>query len=110
MIQLILKNPVYIGYKKWDNHIKKSNHQPIISFNIFRKIQRKIIKKKGKIEPSIKSLINKYVDVSVDISRKIEMQLKPGPWGSLASFYLGVVVTRVQISAGPLPIMVKNLH
>ena len=44
-------------------------------------------------------LQNKYYDLFKFI--KYFKIMNKGPWGSLASFYLGVVVTRVQISAGP---------
>jgi len=47
-ISKILKNPLYCGYLRWDGYIYKSEHQSIISEEIFNEVQDLIDDKGGK--------------------------------------------------------------
>ena len=58
MVSYILKNPIYIGFTKWEHHINKGEHQPIIDFDAFKKAQRRIKRNGGVIDNSITKLFS----------------------------------------------------
>jgi len=43
-ISNIIKNPIYCGYLKWDSHIYKNNHTPIISVEEYNKSNKNLKK------------------------------------------------------------------
>jgi site-specific DNA recombinase len=46
-ISSILKNPLYCGYLKWEQHINKNDHQAIINISDFNKVQDLFIQHGG---------------------------------------------------------------
>ena len=59
MVSYILKNPLYIGYVKWDKVINKGEHQQIIKQHDFKAVQKRIIKNGGVVDDSIRDVIFK---------------------------------------------------
>jgi DNA invertase Pin-like site-specific DNA recombinase len=55
-ISTILKNPLYCGYIRWENHINKSNHDLIVTIDLFNKVQQKIKNKSKLKNPKVISL------------------------------------------------------
>lgn len=46
-ISSILKNPLYCGYLRWENHINKNNHSPIVDIKDYNKVQDLFIQHGG---------------------------------------------------------------
>jgi hypothetical protein len=44
-VRRILKNPIYAGYVKWNNIVKKGRHPPIIDLKQFNQVQKKMEKR-----------------------------------------------------------------
>ncbi|TET91779.1 MAG: recombinase family protein [Methanomassiliicoccales archaeon] len=44
-VSRMLRNPVYCGYKKWDEILRKADHQEIIDVQTFNEVQKEIVRR-----------------------------------------------------------------
>jgi len=53
-VELILKNPLYYGFLRWEKYLKKGDYPPLIDQNTFTAVQATIKKRKTIVRHHLK--------------------------------------------------------
>ncbi|HOX29944.1 MAG TPA: recombinase family protein [Candidatus Paceibacterota bacterium] len=86
-IQTLLKNPFYYGLFRFKGELYQGNHEPIISKQLFEKVQR-VMQERGKPQKkSLKSYTFKGVFKCGECGRQITAETKIKPSGKTYTYY-----------------------